>query len=968
MSGVSWGDSRHYDDTNRSAHVASFSNTRTHQSNSQYGAVGCISPSRIYGSSPQQSQERRYPPRGPWHDEGASDENSRNERKSFPSHQNRNQYQNQRQNHQYQNQHQNHHYQNQHQNRNQYDRQQQNDQRQNHFLGEDGNKFMIKSKDSARQHQMHPSWHDNRVGQSADQQSLRRAWSNGSNYGSYSKGEKGYPPSRNGNTPLYATEGEGLQRFQPKSAFQQSHFNHSHRRSSTNTSDEYDQYPPAKLKETNVPQPIYLHTSRKSTSPEKYQTHENHTSQSHRVGNHQYSPSDFVISAEKEESKEIHNVFLEQINDSSADKVKETGSERLKIESPTAIIADHQSMIDQYSVTVNVLEPLPDTTPLPQLPQSDQNFEPVLRSYLEALDDFDSSKLAQVEEERVAALLKEICHLKSLPVNALSPQEQALDRPKQGLPQVLPQAVSSCELSTDRLKREGFRVPYIITDGSIPGFQIPKGKKLTEIAELVGKETQFPVIDVCAQVVQDNLWTMQRWVEYFLHPQRKACRSTVLNCLSLEISETNLAEFVNPPTWVNEIDIYNRYWPWKHDVKQESQFLKDKARRSQVRKYLLMSMGRSYTDFHVDASGSSVWYHIVQGEKWFVLYPPIQQNVEAYRAWNLLGCPTRDKSEFEFCQAYYVRLKAGQTLLLPSGWIHSVFTPVDSLVFGGNFIHLCDLTMVFTIRQIELDSNTDAKFQYPFLEELLLHGIKGRLEDHLIKGVVLHDTEVESIIHAFEHLQAWCNDDSMNISNLVRLPKELRQSTKFQLPDLAQVSKMFSECLGPIDTDPYLQMLVGRMSHLSWSSLKKNRTKQKKGSAASAQLTNLEEGDQKKLLDELSTTKVFDDATEPASTPEVYSGSGLINTPEWSIGKPPTVLPADRSQSRSFTVLKNKRKQSPSDDIAPGYLAEGYVRLRHPEISEAKLVGIHDRALVSRLNDTTPFQFSLPRILSQVDK
>lgn len=32
-------------------------------------------------------------------------------------------------------------------------------------------------------------------------------------------------------------------------------------------------------------------------------------------------------------------------------------------------------------------------------------------------------------------------------------------------------------------------------------------------------------------------------------------------------------------------------------------------------------------------------------------------------------------------------VRQGETLLIPSGWIHSVWTPVDSLVFGGNFLH-----------------------------------------------------------------------------------------------------------------------------------------------------------------------------------------------------------------------------------------------------------------------------------------
>lgn len=34
----------------------------------------------------------------------------------------------------------------------------------------------------------------------------------------------------------------------------------------------------------------------------------------------------------------------------------------------------------------------------------------------------------------------------------------------------------------------------------------------------------------------------------------------------------------------------------------------------------------------------------------------------------------------------------GQTLFIPSGWIHSVWTPEDSLVFGGNFLHSLNIS------------------------------------------------------------------------------------------------------------------------------------------------------------------------------------------------------------------------------------------------------------------------------------
>lgn len=40
-----------------------------------------------------------------------------------------------------------------------------------------------------------------------------------------------------------------------------------------------------------------------------------------------------------------------------------------------------------------------------------------------------------------------------------------------------------------------------------------------------------------------------------------------------------------------------------------------------------------------------------------------------------------------------IEVKQGETLMIPSGWIHSVYTPVDSIVFGGNFLHDLNITM-----------------------------------------------------------------------------------------------------------------------------------------------------------------------------------------------------------------------------------------------------------------------------------
>ena len=32
-------------------------------------------------------------------------------------------------------------------------------------------------------------------------------------------------------------------------------------------------------------------------------------------------------------------------------------------------------------------------------------------------------------------------------------------------------------------------------------------------------------------------------------------------------------------------------------------------------------------------------------------------------------------------------------MMIPTGWIHAVLTPVDSLVFGGNFLHSLNIEM-----------------------------------------------------------------------------------------------------------------------------------------------------------------------------------------------------------------------------------------------------------------------------------
>ena len=38
-------------------------------------------------------------------------------------------------------------------------------------------------------------------------------------------------------------------------------------------------------------------------------------------------------------------------------------------------------------------------------------------------------------------------------------------------------------------------------------------------------------------------------------------------------------------------------------------------------------------------------------------------------------------------------VQEGQTLFIPTGWIHAVLTTEDSLVFGGNFLHSLNIQL-----------------------------------------------------------------------------------------------------------------------------------------------------------------------------------------------------------------------------------------------------------------------------------
>uniref|UniRef100_A0A1I7ZBJ5 JmjC domain-containing protein n=1 Tax=Steinernema glaseri TaxID=37863 RepID=A0A1I7ZBJ5_9BILA len=67
--------------------------------------------------------------------------------------------------------------------------------------------------------------------------------------------------------------------------------------------------------------------------------------------------------------------------------------------------------------------------------------------------------------------------------------------------------------------------------------------------------------------------------------------------------------------------------------------------------------------------------------------------------------------------------------MIPSGWIHCVYTPEDSLVFGGNFMHSFSVGMQLRVPKLERRLKITKKYRYPFFGETLWYVASGVVLD-----------------------------------------------------------------------------------------------------------------------------------------------------------------------------------------------------------------------------------------------
>lgn len=275
------------------------------------------------------------------------------------------------------------------------------------------------------------------------------------------------------------------------------------------------------------------------------------------------------------------------------------------------------------------------------------------------------------------------------------------------------------DLTKEQVLESGLTRPIHVPNADLRtvGMQLPVPREeitLDYITEKVGEDVSVEVMDVLSQQGVQPGWNMQKWRDYF-HTE-EGVRDRIRNVISLEISQVEgLGKSFHRPQLVRDLDLVDQVWDTK-DVQE----------RLQVTKYCLMSVKNSFTDFHIDFGGTSVYYTVCTGA--FLMFPPTDENLRCYQAWCLepnqnytwfpeYSITVKGKRIFP-SEGFKVTLNVGDLFIIPSGWIHAVFTPEDSIVIGGNFLTLLNIPTQLKINNIEKETNVPGKFRFPMFNKV----------------------------------------------------------------------------------------------------------------------------------------------------------------------------------------------------------------------------------------------------------
>ena len=304
---------------------------------------------------------------------------------------------------------------------------------------------------------------------------------------------------------------------------------------------------------------------------------------------------------------------------------------------------------------------------------------------------------------------------------------------------------------------------------------MPQGLTVRAVAELYGPEEKVEVIDVKSQNGEGRKWNMRRWADYYENKSNK----TVRNVISLEVSQSKLGRLIRRPQIVRDLDLQDSVWPAELQAKGEI---------PRVQFYCLMSVADCFTDFHIDFGGSSVFYHILKGKKTFFFIPPKEKHLKKYEEWCLSPAQNWTFLGEQTKECYRVDLLEGDTMLIPAGWIHAVWTPEDSLVIGGNFLTRLNFGMQLRVSQIEKATGVARKFRYPHFQKIHWYTAFRYMEEDALPDIVLKLLQEGEIFYreqpAHHEFDDWGENSKSGLGNYHA--RYYSQAELEGLPDLSR--------------------------------------------------------------------------------------------------------------------------------------------------------------------------------------
>ncbi|QEU58023.1 Jhd1 [Kluyveromyces lactis] len=304
-----------------------------------------------------------------------------------------------------------------------------------------------------------------------------------------------------------------------------------------------------------------------------------------------------------------------------------------------------------------------------------------------------------------------------------------------------PKTISSSELESDF---QNIKVPLRVSDPADSGMYVISANELglvdskdhvklnvEYLTKIMGDDYPLDVMDVQTQM--NEKWTLSQWNEYYSHTS-PSDRDRIRNVISLEVSHVeSFKDGIRRPNAVNNNDLVDIVWNFEHTETD--------IERPKVTKYILMSVGNAYTDFHLDFAGTSVYYNVISGSKKFILFPPTEYNLKKYREW----CDNDNQNVIflgdQLEEGIAMELTEGNLFMIPCGYIHAVYTPEDSFIVGGNFLTLRDITTQLTVVEIEHQTKVPKRFTFPQFESVMGKTCEWILNSDHIQSISSKDIE-----------------------------------------------------------------------------------------------------------------------------------------------------------------------------------------------------------------------------------